>query len=45
MLAWGEPLFSQFAFDLLAFLGGTYKAGQMSSFHALGASEWEEKKS
>jgi hypothetical protein len=40
MLSWGEPDFSMFAFDLIAMLNGTYKSGILSSFHALGTTEW-----
>jgi hypothetical protein len=43
MLMWGEPFFSQFAFDLLALLRGTYKPGFLSSFHGMGTSAWEQR--
>jgi hypothetical protein len=38
MLQWSEAAFSQFAFDLLAMLQGTYRAGYASSFYGLGSS-------
>jgi hypothetical protein len=34
-LTWGDVGFSQFAFDLLALLNGTYRVGFGSSFHGL----------
>jgi hypothetical protein len=40
-LIWSEPTFAQFAFDLVALLGGTYEIGRMSSFYGLG-STWQE---
>jgi len=43
MLMWGENFFSQFAFDLLALLRGTYEPGFLSSFHCFGTSEWEKR--
>ena len=42
MLAWGEPNFSQFGFDLIAMMQGTYEVGRISSFHGMGSSEWEQ---
>ena len=42
MLMWGEPNFSQFGFDVLAMMQGTYEAGRLSSFHGMGTSEWEQ---
>lgn len=44
MLMWMEPNFSQFAFDLFAFLQGTYETGRLSSFHCIGTTEWAETK-
>ena len=38
LLHWSEGAFSQFAFDLLAMLQGTYRAGYASSFYGLGSS-------
>jgi hypothetical protein len=35
MLQWSEIKFSEFAFDLLAFLNGTFRRGFASSFHGL----------
>jgi hypothetical protein len=35
MLKWGDVGFSEFAFDLLALLNGTYRSGFASSFHGL----------
>jgi hypothetical protein len=34
-LMWGDVFFSQFAFDLLAMLNGTYRPGSGSSLHGL----------
>lgn len=42
MLLWGEPNFSQFAFDLIAMMQGTYEVGRLSSFHGMGTSEWDQ---
>ena len=39
MLIWAEPNFSQFGFDLIAMMQGTYEAGR-SSFYGMGTSEW-----
>jgi hypothetical protein len=39
MLMWTEPYFSQFGFDLIATMQGTYEASRVSSFHAMG---WEQ---
>lgn len=41
MLMWNEPNFSQFAFDILAIMQGTYDVGRLSSFHGMGTSEWD----
>jgi hypothetical protein len=35
MLMWADVKFSEFAFDLLALLNGTYRQGFVSSFHGL----------
>lgn len=40
-LMWTEPYFSEFGFDLIAMMQGTYKAGRLSSFHGMGTSDWE----
>ena len=42
MLTWTEPNFSQFGFDLIAMMQGTYEVGRLSSFHGMGTSEWEK---
>jgi hypothetical protein len=42
MLMWTEPNFSQFGFDVLAMMQGTYEVGRLSSFHGMGSSEWEQ---
>ena len=42
MLMWTEPYFSQFGFDLIALMQGTYEAGRVSSFHGMGISGWEQ---
>lgn len=42
MLLWSEPNFSQYAFDLVALMNGTYQVGRLSSFHGLGTTEWAE---
>jgi hypothetical protein len=39
MLMWSEAYFSQFGFDLIAMMQGTYEAGRVSSFHGMG---WEQ---
>lgn len=44
MLEWSETNFSQYAFDLVALLNGTFKIGYLSSFHALGTSGLAESK-
>lgn len=44
MLMWTEPNFSGYAFDLVALLNGTFEIGRLSSFHALGTTEWAEAK-
>lgn len=41
---WTEPNFSGYAFDLVALLNGTFEIGRLSSFHALGTTEWAEAK-
>ena len=38
-LTWNGSNFSRFAFDLVAYLQGTYEVGRLSSFHALGPAE------
>jgi hypothetical protein len=38
MIRWGESEFAQFAFDLVAMLGGTYEVGRLSSFYGMGSS-------
>lgn len=43
MLMWSESHFSQFGFDLIAMMQGTYEVGRVSSFHGMGSSEWEQK--
>lgn len=42
MLIWMEPNFSQFGFDLIAMMQGTYEVGRLSSFHGMGTTEWEQ---
>ena len=44
MLVWSEINFSRYAFDLVALLNGTFEVGRLSSFHALGDTEWAESK-
>jgi len=44
MLMWGEPNFSQFGFDLIAMMQGTYEVGRLSSFHGMGTSEWDNQR-
>jgi hypothetical protein len=39
MLMWTEWFFSQFGFDLIAMMQGTYQSGSLSSFHGMGASK------
>lgn len=41
-LMWIEPNFSQFGFDVLAMMQGTYEVGRLSSFHGMGSSEFEK---
>lgn len=41
MLMWAELSFSQFGFDLLAIMQGTYEVGRLSSFHGIGTSDWD----
>ncbi len=38
MLRWSESNFSQFGFDVIAMMQGTYEAGRVSSFYGMGAS-------
>jgi hypothetical protein len=42
MLMWSEYHFSQFGFDIIAMMQGTYEVGRISSFHGMGSSEWEQ---
>ncbi len=42
MLIWTEPYFSEFSFDLIAMMQGTYEVGRLSSFHGMGTTEWEQ---
>jgi hypothetical protein len=35
MLMWSEANFAKFAFDIVALLNGTYRAGHVSSFHGM----------
>lgn len=44
MLMWMEPYFSQFGFDLIAMMQGTYEVGRLSSFYGMGTSEWDNQK-
>ncbi len=41
MLTWSETEFSQFVFDLIAMMQGTFEVGRLSSFYGMGTSEWE----
>ena len=41
MLMWTEPYFSQFSFDLIAMMQGTFKVGMISSWYGMGGSDWE----
>jgi hypothetical protein len=41
MLMWSEMNFSQFGFDVIAMMQGTYEVGRLSSFHGMGTSERE----
>ena len=43
MLMWGESDFSQFGFDIIAMMQGTYEVGKISSFHGMGTSEAEQR--
>jgi hypothetical protein len=43
MLLWSEVAFSQFAFDLVAIMQGTYEVGRLSSFYGIGTSDMEGK--
>jgi hypothetical protein len=38
LLSFTETRFSEFSFDVIALLNGTYESGRLSSFHALGSS-------
>ncbi|MGD0384022.1 MAG: hypothetical protein ABSA77_10900 [Thermoguttaceae bacterium] len=42
MLMWAETNFSQFGFDVIAMMQGTYEIGRLSSFYGMGTSEWEK---
>jgi len=42
MLIWAESAFSQFAFDLIAMMQGTYRSGFLSSFYGMGSSRVEQ---
>lgn len=42
MLMWSETNFSQFGFDLIAVMQGTYEVGRLSSFHGMGTTQWEQ---
>ncbi len=44
VLMWGETNFSQFSFDLIAMMQGTYEVGILSSFHGMGTSECDQPK-
>jgi len=44
MLTWAETFFSQFGFDIIAMMQGTYESGRLSSFYGIGTSEWEKNK-
>lgn len=39
MLMWSDIVFSQFAFDLIAMMQGTYRSGFLSSFYGMGRAE------
>jgi hypothetical protein len=41
MTTWTEPNFSQFGFDLVALLQGTFEVGRVSSFYGMGTSTLE----
>jgi hypothetical protein len=41
MLMWSTLRFSDFAFDLLALLNGTYQQGRASSLHGLDFTDWK----
>lgn len=43
MLLWSEVAFSQFAFDLVAIMQGSYEVGRLSSFYGIGTSDMEGK--
>lgn len=45
ILPWMEAAFSQFAFDLIAIMQGTYESGRLSTFHGMGSSDQESKSS
>lgn len=40
-LWWMEPGFSQFGFDLIAMMQGSYEVGRVSSFYGMGSSDME----
>lgn len=42
MLIWNEPNFSQYSFDLVALINGTFQVGRLSSFNGFGTTEWAE---
>ena len=42
MLMWGESNFSQFGFDIIAMMQGTYEVGRVSSFYGMGTSQGEK---
>ena len=44
MILWEEYLFSQFAFDVLALMKGTFQKGRLSSIHGIGSSKSEERR-
>ena len=41
MLNHSESYFSEFAFDILALLKGTYNPSVISSFYGFGTTQWE----
>ena len=42
MLKWGETNFSEFSFDLITMMQGTYQVGRISSFYCFGTSRMEQ---
>ena len=44
-LTWAEYNFSQFGFDVIAMMQGTYQVGRLSSFYGMGTSEQEQSQS